>query len=73
MSDPAQSAAYAKAITDKDVTKKGTATIDGVETTHYRVSVDLAEPPDGGSRSARLCRWTCGSTKRAACAVSRST
>ncbi|WP_338775314.1 hypothetical protein [Streptomyces sp. DG1A-41] len=50
MSDPAQSAAYAKAITDKDVTKKGTATIDGVETTHYRVSVDVAELPDGDRR-----------------------
>ncbi|MER7406134.1 hypothetical protein ABT373_27570 [Streptomyces sp. NPDC000070] len=47
MSDPAQSAAYAKAITDKDVTKKGTATIDGVETTRYRVSVDVAELPNG--------------------------
>ncbi|MER5836771.1 hypothetical protein ABT116_39740 [Streptomyces sp. NPDC002130] len=47
MSDPAQSAAYAKAITDKDVTKKGTATIDGVKTTHYRVSVDVAELPNG--------------------------
>ncbi|MFF7313865.1 hypothetical protein [Streptomyces sp. NPDC008137] len=47
MSDPARSAAYAKAITDKDVTKKGTATIGGVRTTHYRVSVDVAELPDG--------------------------
>ncbi|MEV3972995.1 hypothetical protein AB0K68_33485 [Streptomyces sp. NPDC050698] len=47
MSDPAQSAAYAKAITDKDVTKKGTATIGGVETTHYRVSVDVAKLPNG--------------------------
>jgi hypothetical protein len=47
MSDPAQSAAYAKAITDKDVTKKGTATVNGVQTTHYRVSVDVAELPNG--------------------------
>ncbi|MDQ0753830.1 hypothetical protein QF034_008061 [Streptomyces africanus] len=47
MSDPAQSAAYAKAITDEDVTKKGTATIDGVETTRYRVSVDVAKLPGG--------------------------
>jgi hypothetical protein len=47
MSDPAQSAAYAKAITDKDVTEKGTATIGGVKTTHYRVSVDVAELPNG--------------------------
>jgi hypothetical protein len=47
MSDPAQSAAYAKAITDKDVTEKGTDTIDGVKTTHYRVLVDVAELPHG--------------------------
>ncbi len=47
MSDPARSAAYAKAITDKDVTRKGTATVDGVRTTHYRVSVDVAELPGG--------------------------
>ncbi|MEU1003039.1 hypothetical protein [Streptomyces tibetensis] len=49
MSDPARSAAYAKAITDKDVTEKGQATINGVETTHYRVSVDVAGLPDGDS------------------------
>ncbi|MFJ4277432.1 hypothetical protein [Streptomyces massasporeus] len=47
MSDPAQSAAYAKAITDKDVTEKGSATVNGVKTTHYRVSVDVAELPEG--------------------------
>ncbi|MFH9990702.1 hypothetical protein [Streptomyces luteogriseus] len=47
MSDPAQSAAYAKAITDKDVTEKGSATVNGVRTTHYRVSVDVAGLPDG--------------------------
>jgi hypothetical protein len=46
--DPAQSAAYAKAITDKDVTKVGTQTIDGVHTTHYRVSVDVAQLPGAG-------------------------
>ncbi|MFI7140137.1 hypothetical protein ACIBQ5_21055 [Streptomyces massasporeus] len=47
MSDPAQSAAYAKAITDKDVTEKGSATVNGVETTHYRVSADVADLPGG--------------------------
>ncbi|MGC5039808.1 hypothetical protein ACPXCS_27840 [Streptomyces sp. DT190] len=47
VNDPARSAAYAKAITDKDVTEKGTATIGGVRTTHYRVSVDVAELPGG--------------------------
>ncbi|GGY41351.1 hypothetical protein [Streptomyces djakartensis] len=47
MSDPARSAAYAKAITDKDVTEKGTDTINGVKTTHYRVLVDVAKLPGG--------------------------
>ncbi|OSC67910.1 hypothetical protein B5181_15410 [Streptomyces sp. 4F] len=45
--DPAQTAAYAKAITDKDVSKVGTEKIDGVNTTHYRVSVDVAKLPGG--------------------------
>ncbi|MEU0110915.1 hypothetical protein ABZ313_36895 [Streptomyces sp. NPDC006251] len=45
--DPARSAAFAKAITDKDVTEKGTDTVDGVETTRYRVSVDVADLPGG--------------------------
>ncbi|MFF0886666.1 hypothetical protein [Streptomyces sp. NPDC003456] len=49
VSDPAQSAAYAKAITDKGVAKKGTETIGGVRTTRYGVLVDVAELPDGGT------------------------
>ncbi|GAA2458480.1 hypothetical protein [Streptomyces glaucus] len=49
MSDPARSAAFAKAIDDRDVTKKGTARIGGVDTTHYRVAVDVAELPDGAA------------------------
>lgn len=57
LSDPARSAAFAKAITDEDVTRKGTDTIDGVETTHYRVAVDVAKLPDG-----RALRQQVGST-----------
>ncbi|GAA3499371.1 lipoprotein [Streptomyces prasinosporus] len=45
--DPAQSAAYAKAISDKDVTEAGTERIDGVDTTRYEVEVDVAELPGG--------------------------
>ncbi|MEU5756805.1 hypothetical protein [Streptomyces sp. NPDC047829] len=45
--DPAQSARYAKAITDQDVTKVGQEKIDGADTTHYKVSVDVAELPGG--------------------------
>ncbi|MET9394526.1 hypothetical protein ABZY20_29685 [Streptomyces sp. NPDC006624] len=47
MSDPAQSAAYAKAISDEDVTEKGTATVGGVRTIRYRVSLDVSELPNG--------------------------
>jgi hypothetical protein len=43
--DPAQSAAYAKAIIDKGVTTVGTEKIDGVATTRYKVSVDVAKLP----------------------------
>jgi hypothetical protein len=52
--DPAQSAAYAKAITDKDVTKLGTQKIDGTDTTRYRVSVDVAEIPGGAQLREQL-------------------
>jgi hypothetical protein len=45
--DPARTAAYAKAITDKDVTEVGTEQIDGVNTTRYRVSVDVTKLPGG--------------------------
>ncbi|QIJ61070.1 hypothetical protein [Streptomyces sp. JB150] len=54
LGDPAQTAAYAKAITDKDVTKVGTEKIDGTSTTHYKVSVDVAELPGGEQMSKQL-------------------
>lgn len=52
--DPAQTAAYAKAITDKDITKVGTEKIDGVNTTHYRVSLDVAKLPGGDQMRQQL-------------------
>ncbi|MGC9501934.1 hypothetical protein [Streptomyces sp. WG7] len=52
--DPAQTAAYAKAITDKDVKKVGTEKIDEVNTTHYKVSVDVSELPGGDQMSKQL-------------------
>ncbi|MFF8812858.1 hypothetical protein [Streptomyces pactum] len=54
MNDPAQSASLAKAIDDKDVVKKGTATVGGVTTTQYRVRVDVAELPDGAALSKQI-------------------
>lgn len=52
--DPAQTAAYAKAITDKDVTKVGAEKIDGANTTHYKVSVDVSKLPGGEQLSKQL-------------------
>ncbi|MEU9522624.1 hypothetical protein [Streptomyces sp. NPDC048224] len=52
--DPAQTAAYAKAITDKNVEKVGTEKIDGVDTTHYRVSVDVSRIPGGDQLAKQL-------------------
>ncbi|MET9800853.1 hypothetical protein [Streptomyces sp. NPDC006368] len=52
--DPAQSAAFAKAITDKNVTKVGTTTVGGVNTTQYEVTVDIARLPGGAALSKQL-------------------
>lgn len=52
--DPAQTAAYAKAITDKDVSKVGSEKIDGVDTTHYKVSVDVSKLPGGDRMREQL-------------------
>ncbi len=52
--DPAQTAAYSKAITDKDVKKVGTEKIDGVNTTHYKVTVDVSKLPGGDRMSQQL-------------------
>ncbi|MEV5150760.1 hypothetical protein AB0K81_02245 [Streptomyces werraensis] len=52
--DPAQTAAYAKAITDKGVTEVGTEEVGGTETTHYKVSVDVSKLPGGAQMSKQL-------------------
>ncbi|TDT38111.1 hypothetical protein EV562_105125 [Streptomyces sp. BK208] len=52
--DPAQTAAYAKAIIDKNVEKAGTEKIDGVDTTHYKVSVDVSRIPGGDQLAEQL-------------------
>lgn len=43
LTDPAQSAGYLKAVSDKDVTKAGTEKIGGADTTRYKVNVDVAK------------------------------
>lgn len=54
VNDPAQAAAFTKAIDDKDVTREGTAKVGGVNTTHYRVAVDVAELPNGAALRRQL-------------------
>ncbi|MEU6546235.1 hypothetical protein [Streptomyces sp. NPDC046859] len=45
--DPAQSAAYARAISEDDVRKAGSEKINGVDTVRYDVSVDVSRLPGG--------------------------
>ncbi|MEU1054757.1 hypothetical protein ABZ397_19710 [Streptomyces sp. NPDC005876] len=45
--DPAQTVAYARGITEKDVTETGEEEVGGVRTTRYRVKVDVADLPRG--------------------------
>ncbi|MGP2437620.1 hypothetical protein [Streptomyces sp. JW3] len=52
--DPAQTAAYAKAITDQDVTEVGPEQVGGVDTTHYKVSVDVSRLPAGDLLAGQL-------------------
>ncbi|MGW7411335.1 hypothetical protein [Streptomyces sp. NPDC054863] len=45
--NPAETAAFAKGVTDKDVRKLGTEEIGDTDTTHYRVNVDVAKLANG--------------------------
>ncbi|MFJ5063330.1 hypothetical protein ACIP96_28460 [Streptomyces nigra] len=45
--DPARSAAYAKAISDDDVSRSGSERVAGVDTVRYDVSVDVSRLPGG--------------------------
>ncbi|MFI0814402.1 hypothetical protein ACH4TX_08285 [Streptomyces sp. NPDC021098] len=49
INDPAQSASFAKGITDRNTEKVGTATVDGAKTTRYRVSVDVDKLSDSAA------------------------
>ncbi|MFH8410647.1 hypothetical protein ACH4FX_38635 [Streptomyces sp. NPDC018019] len=54
--DPTASFNYTKGISDKDVKKVGTETVDGTSTTHYKVSVDVAELAKDNTRQAKRLR-----------------
>ncbi|MEV5596116.1 hypothetical protein [Streptomyces sp. NPDC052496] len=58
--DPTASFTYTKGISDKDVTKVGTETVDGTATTHYKVSVDVAELAKGNAQQAKQLRAQLG-------------
>ncbi|MER8009498.1 hypothetical protein [Streptomyces sp. NPDC094149] len=56
MSDPADSFAYTKSLSEKDVRKVGEGTVNGVSTTHYRAALDLSELAKGDSARERELR-----------------
>jgi hypothetical protein len=60
MSDPANSFAYTKSLSEKDVRKVGEETVNGVSTTHYRVDLDLAKLAEGDSAQERELRAQLG-------------
>ncbi|MFD7712804.1 hypothetical protein ACFV6E_41585 [Streptomyces sp. NPDC059785] len=62
VSDPAESFAYTKAVRDGEVTKKGTDTVDGVRTTHYRVEVDVRTLAGGDESEADRLREQLGTS-----------
>lgn len=49
INDPAQSASFGKGITDRNTEKVGTATVDDVKTTRYRVTVDIDKLSDSAA------------------------
>ncbi|MFE2219651.1 hypothetical protein ACFW93_48125 [Streptomyces canus] len=60
MSDPANSFAYTKSPSQKDVRKVGEETVNGVSTTHYRVDLDLSKLGEGDSAQERKLRAQLG-------------
>ncbi|PJE96538.1 hypothetical protein CUT44_18835 [Streptomyces carminius] len=62
ITDPAQAMEYAGALTDGDAERVGTEKIDGVETTKYRVEVDVDELARGDNPQAQRLREQLGDT-----------
>ncbi|MBN3929338.1 hypothetical protein IQ279_06735 [Streptomyces verrucosisporus] len=59
VNDPVQGLDYARTL-DDDATRVGTEEIGGVETTHYRVNVDVDELADGDTAEAERLRQQLG-------------
>ncbi|WP_138905337.1 LppX_LprAFG lipoprotein [Streptomyces albidochromogenes] len=51
VNDPAESAGFAKGVTDKDVRKIGTEQVGGTSTTRYRVTIDVDKLAGTGDRA----------------------
>ncbi|WP_371673723.1 hypothetical protein OG985_42230 [Streptomyces sp. NBC_00289] len=62
VSDPAEPFTYTKGVSDRDVEKMGTETIDGARTTHYRVTVDVKALAEGDSAKAEQMRRQLGTS-----------
>ncbi|MFI8234771.1 hypothetical protein ACIGDI_38845 [Streptomyces sp. NPDC085900] len=60
MSDPADSFAFTKSLSEKEVRKLGEETVNGVSTTHYRVGLDLSKLAKGDSAQERRLRERLG-------------
>ncbi|WP_371749997.1 hypothetical protein OG302_02695 [Streptomyces sp. NBC_01283] len=62
VSDPADSFAYSKSLSEKDVKKVGQEQVGGVKTTHYRVAVDVRKLAKGSPEQQKNLRQQLGDT-----------
>ncbi|MGW7072347.1 hypothetical protein ACWGII_25240 [Streptomyces sp. NPDC054855] len=62
VNDPADSFAYTKSLSEKDVKKVGQERVGGVKTTHYRVAVDVDKLAKGSPEQEKRLRQQLGDT-----------
>lgn len=60
VSDPSDSFAYSKSLSEKDVKKVGEEKLGGVDTTHYRVDLDIDKLAKGDAAQAKKLREQLG-------------
>ncbi|UNS96346.1 LppX_LprAFG lipoprotein [Streptomyces tubbatahanensis] len=58
--NPADSLAYSKSLSEKDVKKLGTEKVNGTKTTHYRVQLDLSKLAKGDAAQEKKLRQQLG-------------
>ncbi|NEB74646.1 hypothetical protein G3I40_05280 [Streptomyces sp. SID14478] len=59
-SDPADSFAYSKSLSRKDIKKIGKENVAGADTTHYRVTLDIDKLAQGDAQKAKKLRQQLG-------------